>query len=119
VPKFPDIHTVLCREKRVKKRVKTYWRFLSFARATLSARIESSIAALSIIDLKRDGNFWLNMRYFNYCQGLTMANRRFADLFGGPRVTRNPILNSGTRICAKDASQCIRELGAGAVPVGR
>jgi carbamoyltransferase len=26
----------------------------------------------------------LNMDYFNYCQGLTMTNRRFHDLFGGP-----------------------------------
>ena len=24
------------------------------------------------------------MEYFNYCQGLTMTNRRFHDLFGGP-----------------------------------
>jgi len=37
-----------------------------------------------LIDLKDDGSFWLNQRYFNYCQGLTMTNRRFHDLFGGP-----------------------------------
>jgi len=37
-----------------------------------------------LIDLKPDGSFWLNMRYFNYCQGLTMTHRRFHDLFGGP-----------------------------------
>ena len=37
-----------------------------------------------LIDLKPDGSFWLNMDYFNYCQGLTMTNRRFHDLFGGP-----------------------------------
>src|SRR5262249_49901434 len=36
-----------------------------------------------LIDLKLDGSFWLNMNYFNYCQGLTMTNRRFHDLFGG------------------------------------
>ena len=24
------------------------------------------------------------MEYFNYCQGLTMTNRRFHELFGGP-----------------------------------
>src|SRR5438105_13896771 len=30
-----------------------------------------------LIDLKPDGSFWLDMRYFNYCQGLTMTNRRF------------------------------------------
>jgi carbamoyltransferase len=37
-----------------------------------------------LIDLKADGSFWLNMDYFNYCQGLTMTSRRFHDLFGGP-----------------------------------
>src|SRR5207244_1600030 len=37
-----------------------------------------------LIDIKPDGSFWLDMRYFNYCQGLTMTNRRFDALFGGP-----------------------------------
>jgi carbamoyltransferase len=38
----------------------------------------------NIVDLKDDGSFRLNMKYFNYCQGLTMTSRRFHDLFGGP-----------------------------------
>ncbi len=37
-----------------------------------------------LLDLKEDGTFRLDMRYFNYCTGLTMTNRRFDDLFGGP-----------------------------------
>src|SRR5262249_46464350 len=37
-----------------------------------------------LIDLKADGSFWLNMKYFNYCQGLTMTNQRFDRLFGDP-----------------------------------
>jgi len=37
-----------------------------------------------LIDLKEDGSFKLNMRYFNYCAGLTMTNKRFNRLFGGP-----------------------------------
>ena len=37
-----------------------------------------------VIDLKPDGSFRLNMDYFNYCVGLTMTNRRFDALFGGP-----------------------------------
>jgi carbamoyltransferase len=37
-----------------------------------------------LIDLKPDGSFRLDQRYFNYCQGLTMTNRRFHALFGGP-----------------------------------
>ncbi len=37
-----------------------------------------------LIDLKEDGSFWLDMRYFNYCQGLTMTSGRFHRVFGGP-----------------------------------
>ncbi len=40
-----------------------------------------------LIDLKADGTFRLNMDYFNYATGLTMTNKRFADLFGGPART--------------------------------
>jgi len=36
-----------------------------------------------LMDLKEDGSFKLNMKYFNYCTGLTMINRRFERLFGG------------------------------------
>jgi carbamoyltransferase len=37
-----------------------------------------------LIDLRPDGSFWLDMQYFNYCQGVTMTNSGFDDLFGGP-----------------------------------
>ena len=37
-----------------------------------------------LIDLKEDGSFRLNMKYFNYGVGLTMTNSRFEALFGGP-----------------------------------
>jgi carbamoyltransferase len=37
-----------------------------------------------LLDLKPDGTFRLNMDYFNYATGLTMTNRRFDDVFGGP-----------------------------------
>jgi carbamoyltransferase len=37
-----------------------------------------------LIDLKDDGSFKLNMKYFDYCAGLRMTNRRFHKLFGGP-----------------------------------
>ncbi len=37
-----------------------------------------------LLDLKADGSFRMNMKYFNYCAGLTMTNARFAKLFGGP-----------------------------------
>jgi carbamoyltransferase len=37
-----------------------------------------------LIDLKDDGTFRLNLDYFDYCTGLTMTNREFADMFGAP-----------------------------------
>lgn len=37
-----------------------------------------------LIDVKEDGSFSMNMRYFDYCAGLTMTNKRFSDLFDGP-----------------------------------
>ncbi len=37
-----------------------------------------------LIDLKADGSFRLNMKYFDYGVGLTMTNRNFDKLFGRP-----------------------------------
>ena len=36
-----------------------------------------------LMDLKEDGSFKLNMKYFNYCAGLTMTSAKFHRLFGG------------------------------------
>ena len=41
-----------------------------------------------LVDLKNDGSFRLNMKYFNYATGLTMINNKFEDLFG--QKARNP-----------------------------
>lgn len=38
-----------------------------------------------LIDLKPDGSFHLDMRYFAYLRGQVMTGRRFEELFGGPR----------------------------------
>lgn len=37
-----------------------------------------------VMDLKPDGSLRLNMKLFNYCQGLTMTSPAFHKLFGGP-----------------------------------
>ena len=37
-----------------------------------------------LIDLKPDGSFRLDQRYFNYCTGLTMTHERLHRLLGGP-----------------------------------
>jgi carbamoyltransferase len=37
-----------------------------------------------LIDLREDGSFRLNQKYFNYLTGLTMTNGEFDKLIGGP-----------------------------------
>ena len=37
-----------------------------------------------LIDIREDGSFRLNMRYFGFLDELTMTNAAFAELFGGP-----------------------------------
>lgn len=37
-----------------------------------------------IVDIKEDGSLAMDMKYFNYCQGLTMTSKEFDKLFGGP-----------------------------------
>jgi carbamoyltransferase len=37
-----------------------------------------------LLDLKEDGTFRLDMKYFNFATGLTMTNGNFAALFDGP-----------------------------------
>jgi len=59
-----------------------------------------------LIDLKDDGSFKLNMKYFNYCAGLTMTNARFHDLFGGP--PRKP--ESGLTQKDMDVARSIQEV---------
>ena len=41
-----------------------------------------------LLDLKDDGTFRLDQKYFNYATGLTMTNEKFNDLFG--QKPRNP-----------------------------
>jgi carbamoyltransferase len=38
----------------------------------------------NLIDLKKDGSFKLDMKYFGFCNGVKMTNWRFERLFGGP-----------------------------------
>ena len=40
------------------------------------------------MDLKEDGSFKLNMKYFNYATGLTMTNDKFSKLFN--HAVRDP-----------------------------
>lgn len=37
-----------------------------------------------LIDIKNDGSFQMNMKYFSFCHGMTMTNDSFNKLFEGP-----------------------------------
>jgi carbamoyltransferase len=48
-----------------------------------------------MVELREDGSFKLNMKYFSYDYGLTMTNGRFDEFFGGP--PRRPETRMGER----------------------
>jgi carbamoyltransferase len=46
----------------------------------------------TLVDLKPDGSFRLDLDYFDYCTGLRMTNERFSGLFGRPpRAADEPL----------------------------
>jgi carbamoyltransferase len=46
----------------------------------------------TLIDVKPDGTFRLDLDYFDYCTGLKMTNAKFDALFGGPpRAPEEPL----------------------------
>ncbi|MEZ5649550.1 MAG: carbamoyltransferase [Burkholderiaceae bacterium] len=73
-----------------------------------------------LIDLKPDGSFRLDMRYFDYCTGLTMTNRRFDDLFGGPpRRPESPLTQREMDLAASIQAVCERVVVAMARGIAR
>lgn len=54
-----------------------------------------------LLALKDDGTFRMNMRYFSYANGLTMTNKHFDALFGGPpRKPEAPLTQREMNIAA-------------------
>ena len=49
----------------------------------------------NLIDVKDDGSFWLNQKFFDYATGLTMTNNKFHNLFG--QSPRNPKIEQLTQ----------------------
>ncbi len=68
-----------------------------------------------LLSLKEDGTFRMDMRYFNYANGLTMTNRRFDKLFGGPpRKPESPVTQREMDIAAsiqKVTEEVVLQLG--------
>ncbi len=63
-----------------------------------------------LMDLKEDGSFKLNMDYFNYASGLTMTNKRFHDLFGGPPRRPESLLGQREMDLAKSVQVVTEEV---------
>jgi carbamoyltransferase len=63
-----------------------------------------------LIDLKEDGSFRLDMSYFNYATGLTMTNRKFDELFGGPPRQSEAALTQREMDLARSAQAVTEEI---------
>ena len=51
-----------------------------------------------LIDIKEDGSFRLNQKYFNYATGLTMTNENFNNVFGKNQEKKTRRLHNFTWI---------------------
>lgn len=61
----------------------------------------------NIVQVREDGSIWLDMSYFNYCQGLTMTSEKFHRLFGGvPRPPESLITQKEMDIAASIQVVC-------------
>jgi len=63
-----------------------------------------------LMDLKEDGSLRMNMKYFNYCAGLTMTNKRFDKLFGGPPRKRESQLTQRDMDIARSVQDVTEEV---------
>jgi carbamoyltransferase len=64
----------------------------------------------NLIDLKEDGSFHLNMKYFNYAAGLTMTNKKFERLFSGPPRKKESQLTQRDMDLARSVQDVVEEV---------
>ena len=62
-----------------------------------------------LLDIKEDGSFRLNLKYFNYMAGLTMTGEEFEELFDGPRRTPESPLTQREMDLARSVQEVIEE----------
>ena len=63
-----------------------------------------------LIDVKEDGSFKMDMSYFDYNVGLTMTNKKFNDLFGGPPREPESELTQKEMDLARSVQQVTEEI---------
>ena len=64
----------------------------------------------NLLDLKDDGTFRLNMKYFNYTTGLTMTNKLFDRLFDAPPRQPEAVLTQREMDIAASIQQVTEEI---------
>ncbi len=63
-----------------------------------------------LVDLKDDGSFRLDMRYFGYLDDVVMTNARFAALFGGPARSPEAPITKREMDLAKSVQEVTEEI---------
>ncbi|KKU13890.1 MAG: Carbamoyltransferase [Parcubacteria group bacterium GW2011_GWC2_45_7] len=63
-----------------------------------------------LMDLKEDGSFKLNMKYFDYGAGLIMTNKRFAKLFDGSARQGGAAITQRERDLARSVQEATEEV---------
>jgi carbamoyltransferase len=63
-----------------------------------------------LIDVKPDGTFRLDMRYFDFATGLTMTSVRFGELFGGPARQPDEAIDQRTMDLAASIQRVTEEV---------
>ncbi|MEO8194478.1 MAG: carbamoyltransferase [Gemmatimonadales bacterium] len=63
-----------------------------------------------LIDLRDDGSFRLDQRYFNYLSGLTMTSAAFSELFGGPPRAPESLLTQREMDLARSVQDVCEEI---------
>jgi carbamoyltransferase len=63
-----------------------------------------------LVDLKADGTFRLDMRYFDYATGLTMTSAAFHELFGGPPRERESAITQREKDLARSIQAVTEEI---------
>lgn len=70
----------------------------------------SNLIKEHLIEIKEDGSFRMNMKYFEYCRGLTMTNKHFEKLFNLQRRTPETQLEQAHMDIAKSLQAVTEEI---------
>lgn len=70
----------------------------------------ADIIRRELVDIRDDGSFRLNMKYFDYCAGLRMTNAAFAGLFGGPERTPETKITQREMDLARSVQEVTEEI---------